>query len=401
MDANNPISLPIIKRCYMLGEIISCLTRRASSRSIIDSNAKEEPACGTPYQLQKRTYPLELEERVYMTCVCRDADQIPKVADAGKVLNVNGMRVQIMHEGTRVIAGGYNGEWMERIITNLRGHHEPQEELIFHHLLQHVRQASLIVELGSFWAYYTNWYLGAVKGSSAVCIEPDALSMDCGLQNLALNGRKAHCINACVGAEFHKAVSLQRESDHALVSVPCHNMDSLMATIGRRPIEMLHIDVQGAELPFLGAMGRAAKEGLLRFIVVSTHHKSISESQTTHMDCVRELIRMGATILAEHSVEESFSGDGLIAASFLESDRDLKLPAVSRNAASASLFGPPFGESSDYVVAHTSFGPMVVTERDHVITRSLLTRKSFEENKISEVVAFLIRKFQFYTRNIH
>jgi len=115
-----------------------------------------------------------------------------------------------------------------------------------------------------------------------------------------------------------------------------------MATIGRRPIEMLHIDVQGAELPFLEAMGRAAKEGLLRFIVVSTHHKSISGSQTTHMDCVRELIRMGATILAEHSVEESFSGDGLIAASFLESDRDLKLPAVSRNAASASLFGPPF-----------------------------------------------------------
>jgi hypothetical protein len=59
---------------------------------------------------------LNNEERIAMTCSCRDADQIPKVSDAGKVLQVEGQRVQIMHEGTRVVAGGYNGAWMERTI---------------------------------------------------------------------------------------------------------------------------------------------------------------------------------------------------------------------------------------------------------------------------------------------
>jgi FkbM family methyltransferase len=211
-------------------------------------------------QTRERVYPLTVEERVEMTSLCQDTQNIPKVADAGKTLVIDGQRVQIMHEGTKVIAGGYNGEWMERIITRLSGHHEPQEELLFHHLLKYVREGSLIVELGAFWAYYTNWYLGAVKGSSAVCIEPDANSMACGLANLTLNGRKANFINACVGEAFCEETRMQRESDGATVSMPCHNMDTLMDILGNRTIEMLHMDVQGAEFPFLKSIEQIAKK---------------------------------------------------------------------------------------------------------------------------------------------
>ncbi len=85
-----------------------------------------------------------------------------------------------MHDGTKVVAGGYHGDWMADIIRSLNGHHEPQEELLFHHLLRYVRQRSTFVELGAFWAYYTNWYLGAVPFSRAVCIEPDAINMRVG-----------------------------------------------------------------------------------------------------------------------------------------------------------------------------------------------------------------------------
>ena len=39
-----------------------------------------------------------IEERILMTLRCRDADSIPKVADAGKVVEEpNGQRVQTMH----------------------------------------------------------------------------------------------------------------------------------------------------------------------------------------------------------------------------------------------------------------------------------------------------------------
>ena len=39
----------------------------------------------------------------------------------------DGTRVQIMHNGLRVLADGYCGEWMTQLIARCRGCHEPQE----------------------------------------------------------------------------------------------------------------------------------------------------------------------------------------------------------------------------------------------------------------------------------
>jgi len=237
--------------------------------------------------------------------------------------------VQVMHEGTRVIAGGYCGDWMTDVIRGLRGHHEPQEEVLFHSLLGHVRPGSTMVELGSYWAYYTNWYLGAVPGSTALCIEPDPANLELGRRNLAINGRSATLIQAFVGSPAVTAKVGRLE---------CLDMDAVLARVGGRPIEMLHMDVQGAELPFIASMRRAVKGRKVRFLVVSTHHESISGSATTHEDCVRAITSLGATVLVEHDVYESYSGDGLIVASFSPEDRSIVLPEVSRNVRARSLF---------------------------------------------------------------
>ena len=98
------------------------------------------------------------------------------------------------------------------------------------------------------------------------------------------------------------------------------------------------MDIQGAELPFLKSIDKAVACERLRFIMVSTHHSSISGSSTTHPDCVETLRELGATILVEHDVVESFSGDGLILASTQPEDRDLWFPEISRNRAETSLF---------------------------------------------------------------
>ena len=304
-----------------------------------------------------------------MTCRCRDCDSIPKVPDAGRVIDFNGQRVQIMHEGSRVVADGYCGNWMTRIIKSLRGHHEPQEELVFHHILKLARPGSLIMECGSFWAYYTNWFLGFVPDSCAVCVEPDENHLECGRRNLELNGRTATFINACIGGQHIPSIVMRRESDGQEVEMTCQNMNSLLGLTGDKPVEVLHIDAQGAELSFLRSAREAAARGHLRFIVVSTHHESISGSPFTHQDCLAELRRMGATILAEHSVEESFSGDGLIAASCYPEDRNIFLPSVSINKPERSLFGPA-QPTRVFNVAHTRFGSLVVSSRDQVIGSS-------------------------------
>jgi FkbM family methyltransferase len=282
-----------------------------------------------------------LQRRIDMTCGCADAAAIPKVPGAGRVFWHDGRRVQRMHQGILVRAGGYDGAWMTEIIRQLQGHHEPQEELLFHHLLPLCRPGSRMVEIGAFWAYYTAWFLSTVPGSTAVCLEPDAANAACGQETLALNGLTATWVAGAAGRTHAAAVPLRRESDGEVVTVPVHCLASLLDVVGNGPVEMLHIDAQGAELPFLESLGDAAVQGVVRFVVVSTHHGTISGSPTTHEDCLRLIRRLGGVVLAEHSVEESFSGDGLIVGSFDPADAGLALPEISRNHAAASLFGVP------------------------------------------------------------
>lgn len=266
--------------------------------------------------------PAAAQVRIAITLACRDSDAIPKVHDAGRIFELDGERVQVMHDGTLVLADGYCGDWMSRIIAGLHGHHEPQEELLFHGLLAHVRPGTLIVELGAYWAFYTNWYLGSVPGSRAVCLEPDPANLEIGRRNLVLNGREARLIRAAVGEVYAPAAGDE--------GIDCLDMPALEERIGHEPIELLHMDVQGAETGFIRSMRRSDASERLRFLVVSTHHESISGSPSTHEDCLEELRSQGAVVLAEHSVPESFSGDGLIVASFDARDRWLRLPPIGR-----------------------------------------------------------------------
>jgi FkbM family methyltransferase len=317
------------------------LGRTPESDGVINELVADAPTLAVviPTMLNsKPPVPMSAQERFAMTASCQDAAGIPKVRDAGLILDLGDRKVQCMHEGSLVVAGGYHGEWMSRIIGELRGHHEPQEELLFHEILKHVAENSCIVELGAFWAYYTNWYLGSVEGSTAVCVEPDTSNMSCGQLNLALNHRTATWINAAVGSGG-KEVLIKRASDGSEVMVPCLNMDEIRERAGFPVIEVLHLDVQGAELDLLRSLDNAVAAQALRFVFVSTHHASISGSPTTHQDCIRELQRLGAIILEDHSVEESFSGDGLVVASFRMEDAGIQLPPVSRNTARNSLFG--------------------------------------------------------------
>jgi hypothetical protein len=95
----------------------------------------------TPQAQAKKSWSAYEEKRICMTVRCRDADSIPKVAGAGQVFEREGQRLQLMHEGTLVKADSYYGPWMTEIISRLQGHHEPQEELLFHHLLGYCRKS--------------------------------------------------------------------------------------------------------------------------------------------------------------------------------------------------------------------------------------------------------------------
>ncbi len=280
----------------------------------------------------------EVERRVRMTVSCRDTDPIPKVRRAGKVLEIDGTRMQFMHNGVKVIAGGYHGTWMGEIIRQLRGHHEPQEEWAFHQIVQLVRPGGVMLELGSFWAYFSLWFAHVVQQATNYIVEPDANNMAVGLKNFELNDRKATSQQASVGGMSLAARPFTCESTNTVEQIAEISVDDFVEQHQIAKLDLILADIQGAELPMLHGLVRSLAAKKIRFIVVSTHHHSISSSRTTHQDCLAWLQQHGATVFAEHAVEEGYSGDGVIVASFDPADANLPKIQLSRNQPANSLF---------------------------------------------------------------
>jgi FkbM family methyltransferase len=282
-------------------------------------------------------------ERVRLTTSCRDADVVPKAPGAGHVVDTPDGPVQVMASGVRIVAGCYYGDWMTRIIEDLQGHHEPQEELAFHVVLERLvgdTAEPIMVELGSFWAYYSLWLLQRAPRARTILVEPDPHNLEVGRRNFVLNGRDGEFVQAAAGRAAAPAAPFICESDGKVRAVPTESVSSLIERFELPRIDVLLADVQGAETALLEGAAECLRLGSVRFVLVSTHHHTISGDALTHQRCLSLLRASGAHIVAEHTVAESFSGDGLIVAAFDERDRDL-VAEISHARAGASLFGDP------------------------------------------------------------
>ncbi|MFM7070896.1 MAG: FkbM family methyltransferase [Planctomycetota bacterium] len=280
----------------------------------------------------------DIERRIAITVGCHDCDDIAKHPNAGHVVDLAGQRVQIMHNGLKVVAGGYYGEWMTRIIERLRGHHEPQEERAFHQLMQYVSSGGEMLEVGAFWSYYSLWFHASIAKARNYMIEPDPNNLTVGKANFALNGFTGDFTQAAIGKTPSSINNFVCESDNVSRQMPVVSIDSFLAARRIDRLELLLCDAQGAELAMLQGASHSFASHSIRFVVVSTHHHAISGDPLTHQKCLWLIRACGGRILCEHSVHESYSGDGLIVAAMLAQDRELPEIAVSRNRASTGLF---------------------------------------------------------------
>jgi FkbM family methyltransferase len=284
--------------------------------------------------------------RVLMTVSCRDSDGIRKVERAGQILVRDGKAVQVMHNGLLIEEGCYCGPWMTEIIRGLAGHHEPQEELVFDAILSRLAISNVdhptIIEFGSWWLYYSMWFCQVLNGSRAIAMEPDPAYLDVGRRNAALNGlgERVDFLHGVVGARPGEPMTFRTESTNEDISVTQHDLASLMDLFKLSQVDLAMVDIQGAETVLLERARPMLLAGNVRYLIVSTHHQSISGDPLTHQRALDLLRQCGAHIIAEHTVRESYSGDGLIAATFDASQRDFTV-AVSHARASESLFGEP------------------------------------------------------------
>ncbi|MFP5578648.1 MAG: FkbM family methyltransferase [Acidimicrobiia bacterium] len=181
-----------------------------------------------------------------------------------------------------------------------------------------------------------------VPGGTAVACEPDPEHLEVGRKTAAINGVDIGFVAAAGGASDDEILELPSWNHPGTVHhVPVRSVPTLAADHDLDYIDVLHLDIQGAELAVLASCRGLIGDGRIRFVVVSTHHHTISGDPQTHQRCIDLVRDLGGHVVAEHTVLESFSGDGLLVASFDEADVGFELE-LSRARTTEALF--PSGE---------------------------------------------------------
>src|SRR6188768_3969444 len=109
------------------------------------------------------------QDRIDKVLECPDNRLIPKVEQAGKIIG----DIQLMHNGIKINFGSYYGMEMVRLLELNSGIHEPQEERVFAEVLKKIPDNATMIELGSYWSFYSMWFQNEVKGAKNYMIEPD------------------------------------------------------------------------------------------------------------------------------------------------------------------------------------------------------------------------------------
>lgn len=282
----------------------------------------------------------EWKKRIRMTVSCTDCATIPKVPYAGEVITDGDTRYQLMHNGIKVLEDCYYGSWNTEIVRLLHGHHEPQEEKVFHALLDYIPDGGTMLELGSYWGYYSLWFHHRVRNAVNYLVEPEPNNLAVGRRNFELNNAQGHFYQYVVGRSSSESRCFDcHDGDRQSRVLPQTSVDDFLDHTGINTVEVLLADIQGAEYDMLQGAQRAIQAGRIRFLVISTHHHSISGDPLTHFKCLQFLKDQNAHLIAAHSVSESYSGDGLIVASCHRDDCRIPPVATSKNVAANSLFG--------------------------------------------------------------
>ena len=153
-----------------------------------------------------------------------------------------------------------------------------------------------MLELGAYWGFYSMWFTQKVPSARCILVEPDARNIEMGRENFLLNRLQA---------EFLPGYAASAPAGDP---VPAYGVSELMERFGIRRLNILHADIQGAELDMLRSAHDAFEREAIDYVFVSTH------SDPLHSQCLELLSAQGFALIAEANTSESFSEDGVIVA---------------------------------------------------------------------------------------
>lgn len=224
-----------------------------------------------------------------------DFHLIPKHPHTG---SIRGRRL-VMHNGLRVLPTAYYGYQFLARSRLCETVDEPQEERLFLDVLRQLSPNSMMLELGSFWAFYSLWFRAVVPGAVNYMIEPELRNLSYGRTNFEINGFRDR-------ADFTHAF-IDKQSG-TLDGTPVVCVDDFCATKGIEHLAILHSDIQGFEHAMLLGAKRMLGERRVDYVFISTH------SNDLHRQCIEQLQGYGYQIVSDANLDEAYQADGVILA---------------------------------------------------------------------------------------
>lgn len=203
----------------------------------------------------------------------------------------------ILHNGIKVDPFSYYGEKLLPMIMENKGVHEPQEERVFDLVLKNMREGATMLEMGSYWSFYSIWFSSLIKNANTYMIEPDYLNLKYGKINFKANKQ----IPTLFYQAFVGASSSVDKLGQKTISV-----DDFVQKYQIPFIDVLHSDIQGYELEMLKGAQKTIEEGKIGYAFISTH------SNLLHYQCIEYLKNYGYSIIASADKDQSYSFDGVL-----------------------------------------------------------------------------------------
>jgi hypothetical protein len=232
-------------------------------------------------------------QRITTVKASPDNQRLSHVPDAGQVFTDH----QLMGNGLKISLGSYYDYGNTHLLIENGGVHEPQEEYAFEKIISVIPAGGTMMELGSYWAFYSMWFARNVTSSKCVMVEPDPHKMNFGKLNFKLNGLYGTFDNGYI-----------TDITNLSPSIPFYSVDFLMEKHKIPHLNILHSDIQGYELKMLNGCATALHDGAIDYFFISTH------SNELHAQCIERLRSFNYVIVCDANLDESFSVDGLIVA---------------------------------------------------------------------------------------
>lgn len=199
-----------------------------------------------------------------------------------------------LHNGNKVPISGensYYGSFSNILIVN-RGVHEPLEEFCFQETLKKITEHKpIMIELGSYWAHYSMWFLKNFPKAYCFMVEPDKKALNAGYNNFQTNS-------------FSNGQFIESK-----VSNDGFKLDNFTIKKKIEKVSILHSDIQGSELDMLEGAKNFLSKQLASYIFLSTH------SQSIHNEAKKKLESFGYIIEVSSDFDNhSTSYDGFILA---------------------------------------------------------------------------------------